>query len=90
MRLDLYLKLSRIIPRRTFAKELCDSGAILINGRPAKASHEVSPGETLTVELPAAVRIYRVEAVPTGKNVSREGARELSTLLDTQRKELLD
>jgi len=47
MRLDKYLKVSRIIKRRTVAKEVCDAGRITVNGRPAKAGHEVKIGDII-------------------------------------------
>ncbi|MDD2221730.1 MAG: RNA-binding S4 domain-containing protein [Clostridia bacterium] len=47
MRLDKYLKVSRIIKRRTVAKEVCDAGRITVNGRPAKAGHEVKIGDRI-------------------------------------------
>ena len=49
MRLDKYLKVSRIIKRRTVAKEVCDAGRILVNGRPAKAGTDVEVGDKLTI-----------------------------------------
>lgn len=49
MRLDKWLKVSRLIKRRTVAKEVCDAGRISLNGRPAKAGSEVKPGDRLTV-----------------------------------------
>ena len=49
MRLDKYLKVSRIIKRRTVAKEICDQGRIMINGRPAKAGADVAVGDRLKI-----------------------------------------
>ena len=49
MRLDKYLKVSRIIKRRTVAKEVCDAGRIMVNGRPAKAGTNVEVGDKLTI-----------------------------------------
>jgi len=51
MRVDKYLKVSRLIKRRTIAKEACLQGRITINGRTAKAGSEVSVGDTITVQL---------------------------------------
>jgi ribosomal 50S subunit-recycling heat shock protein len=51
MRLDKYLKVSRIIKRRTVANEACDLGRVELNGRVAKAGAEVKPGDTLSVLL---------------------------------------
>ena len=49
MRLDKWLKVSRLIKRRTVAKEVCDAGRITINGRPAKAGSDVKPGDKLAI-----------------------------------------
>ena len=51
MRLDKYLKVSRVIKRRTVANEACDLGRVQINGKVAKASAEVKEGDVLTVLL---------------------------------------
>ena len=51
MRLDKYLKVSRIIKRRTVANEACDAGRVTINGRPAKASVDVKVGDILEILL---------------------------------------
>jgi len=87
MRLDLFVKASRIILRRTQAKELCDAGKIRLNAHPAKAASEVRPGDTIEVALPLLCRRYRVDALPEGRQVSREKARGLATLLEEQRED---
>ncbi|MBE0465987.1 MAG: RNA-binding S4 domain-containing protein [Candidatus Desulforudis sp.] len=51
MRLDKFLKVSRIIKRRTLAKELCDRGLATVNGRPAKAGTVVKPGDMVFLKL---------------------------------------
>ena len=51
MRLDLFLKMSRLIKRRSLAKEICDAGCVQINGRIAKAGAEVKQGDVLTVDI---------------------------------------
>ena len=53
MRLDKYLKVSRIIKRRTVAKEVCDAGKIMVNGRPAKAATNVEVGDKLSISYGA-------------------------------------
>lgn len=63
MRLDKYLKVSRLIKRRTVANEACDAGRVLVNGRPARASYEVREGDLLTIEMgarPLKVRVLSV------------------------------
>ena len=49
MRLDKFLKVSRLIKRRTVANEACDAGRVMVNGKVAKASQEVKPGDVLTI-----------------------------------------
>lgn len=51
MRLDKFLKVSRIIKRRTIANEACDAGRVSVNGRPVKASYDVKIGDEVTVTL---------------------------------------
>lgn len=70
VRLDLFLKTSRLVKRRTVAQEMCDAGRVLVNGAPAKPAKEVKPGDVLRIS--SAVRIIDVEvlAVPaSSKNV---------------------
>ena len=51
MRLDKYLKISRLIKRRTVANEACDAGRVLVNGKPARASYDVKAGDVLELHL---------------------------------------
>ena len=51
MRLDVFLKQVRLVKRRSLAKELCDEGAVQLNGRPARAGRDVAPGDALTLDL---------------------------------------
>ena len=53
MRLDKYLKISRIIKRRTVANEACDAGKVLVNGKIARASYDVKVGDVLEIQLGA-------------------------------------
>lgn len=64
MRIDKYLKVSRIIKRRTVAQEVCDASRILINGKPVKPSKEVKIGDIVTVEFgnrTLSVRVLSIE-----------------------------
>ena len=64
MRLDKYLKVSRLIKRRTVANEACDAGRVLIGGRPARASAEVKNGDEITIlfgNKETKVRVLKVE-----------------------------
>ena len=60
MRLDKYLKVSRIIKRRTVANEACDGGRVLVNGKSAKASYEVKVGDVLEIRFGEKVTKLRV------------------------------
>ena len=51
MRLDKYLKISRIIKRRTVANEACDAGRVTVNGKPARASYDVKVGDTIEIAM---------------------------------------
>lgn len=64
MRLDKYLKVSRIIKRRTLAKEICDQGKIKINGRVAKASSEVQIGNQLELDFGSKILIVEIKGTP--------------------------
>ena len=72
MRLDKYLKVSRLIKRRTVANEACDGGRVSINGKTAKASAEVRPGDT--IELAFGERRVRVEVVSVDEHATKSGA----------------
>lgn len=60
MRLDKYLKVSRIIKRRTVANEACDAGRIEVNGKVQRASYDVKKGDIITVNMGAGKREFQV------------------------------
>ena len=60
MRLDKYLKVSRIIKRRTVANEACDAGRVEVNGKVARASYDVKVGDKITVSLGQNIRTFEV------------------------------
>ena len=72
MRLDKFLKLSRLIKRRTVANEACDNGRISVNGRVVKASYEVKVGDKL--EITMGTRTVAVEVVQVADNVRKDDA----------------
>ena len=72
MRLDKYLKVSRLIKRRTVANEACDNGRISVNGRVVKASYEVKVGDRIEIALGA--RTVAVEVVQVADNVRKDDA----------------
>lgn len=74
MRLDKYLKVSRLIKRRTVANEVADAGRILVNGKAAKASYSVQPGDEIEITFgnrPVKVRVLNNEE-PRSKDIARE------------------
>ena len=75
MRLDKYLKVSRLIKRRTVANEACDAGRVLINDRPAKASAQVKEGDVLEIQFGS--KAVRVEVLNVQETVNKEEAQEL-------------
>ena len=75
MRLDKFLKVSRLIKRRTVANEACDAGRVLINDNPAKASANVKAGDILTIQF--GNKDVKVEVLDVQENVKKEEAKEL-------------
>ena len=75
MRLDKYLKVSRLIKRRTVANEACDAGRVLINDRPAKASAQVKAGDVLEIQF--GTRSVKVEVLNVQETVEKEAAQEM-------------
>lgn len=72
MRLDKYLKVSRLIKRRTVANEACDNGRVSVNGKVAKASQEVKAGDRIEISLGA--RILSVEVLQVAEAVRKDDA----------------
>ncbi len=81
MRLDKYLKVSRLIKRRTVANEACDAGRILVNGKAARASYEVKEGDVLTIQL--GTRELKAEIVSVQDVVAKNDAALLYRLLES-------
>ena len=75
MRLDKFLKVSRLIKRRTVANEACDAGRVQINDKPAKASANVKAGDILTIQF--GNKDVKVEVLDVQENVKKEEAKEL-------------
>ena len=75
MRLDKYLKVSRLIKRRTVAREACDSGRVSVNGRTAKAGYSVKEGDI--VEIAFGTRTVKVEITSVAETVRKEEAKEM-------------
>ncbi len=81
MRLDLFLKASRLCPRRTVAQQLCDAGFVSLNGHPAKSSHSVKAGDEITLRWRSRLLVARVLVVPGARNVSRQEGAGLTELI---------
>jgi ribosomal 50S subunit-recycling heat shock protein len=80
VRLDKYLKVSRIIKRRTIANEACDAQRIKVNGRVARASYEVKQGDILEISLGG--HLLRAEVLSIAEHVTKDGASELYRVID--------
>ena len=85
MRLDLFLKLSRICPRRSIAQKLCEAGLVLLNQRPVKPAHPVNAGDIIAVRRPDRETEFRVLIVPEARNVSKREARDLIEVIAEKR-----
>ena len=75
MRLDKYLKVSRLIKRRTIANEACDAGRVTVNGKAAKASYDVKIGDV--IEIGFGERTVRVEVANIVDSTKKENASEM-------------
>lgn len=81
MRLDLFLKASRLVLRRTLAQEMCEAGAVLVNGIPAKSSRSVNIGDEITLRRPNRLIQVSVLAVPVSRQTSRSEALTLYKIM---------
>ena len=75
MRLDKYLKVSRLIKRRTVANEACDAGRVLVNDKPAKASVKVKQGDIIEIQF--GTRTVKVEVLDIKDTTKKEEAGDL-------------
>ena len=85
MRLDLFLKVSRLIQRRTLAQEFCDAGLIEVNGAAAKSGKEIKSGDEITIKRRDRRIKIRVEQVPQTKQVSKQSAGDLVTVISDEK-----
>ncbi len=79
MRLDKYLKVSRLIKRRTVANEACDAGRVAVNGKPARASYDVRVGDV--IEIAFGNKTVKAEVTQVAETVRKEEAAEMFKLL---------
>lgn len=75
MRLDKFLKVSRLIKRRTVANEACDAGRVLVNDKTAKASMNVKEGDVIEIQF--GTRAVKVEVLDVQETVKKDEAKEL-------------
>jgi len=80
MRLDKYLKVSRLIKRRTVANEACDAARIMVNDKPAKASYQVKIGDIIEIQF--GNRSTRAEVLDIRETTKKEEAKDMFRYLD--------
>lgn len=79
MRLDKYLKVSRIIKRRTVANEACDQGRVIVNGRAARASYDIKVGDV--IEISFGTRNFKAEVTSVAETVKKDDAAGLYKII---------
>ena len=82
MRLDKFLKVSRLIKRRTVANKVCDSARVFVNNNPAKPAMQLRVGDIISIEYKNMVKQYKVLIIPTG-NVPVNSANTLYEEIET-------
>lgn len=80
MRLDKYLKVSRIIKRRTVAKEVCEGGRVLINNKVAKPSTPIKEDDVIEIQF--ANRVLKAKIINVVEHVKKENAKEMYEILE--------
>lgn len=84
MRLDLFLKTSRLIPRRSLAQEFCDAGLIKVNDAAAKSSKEVKAGDEIEIKRRSRITRLKILGIPAQKQVSKQSAADLFEILSEE------
>ena len=82
MRLDLFLKSSRLCLRRTVAQKMCEAGLVLVNGSVAKSATTVKPGDELSMRRRERVTRMRILAVPATRQISKSDASSLYEIIE--------
>jgi ribosomal 50S subunit-recycling heat shock protein len=85
MRLDLFLKASRLSPGRSIAQKLCAAGLVSVNNRPAKSAHVVKAGDELAIRTRSRLLVVRIEAVPHTHNTPKKEATMLYEVIKDER-----
>lgn len=88
MRLDKFLKVSRIIKRRSVAKEIADQGRILVNDRPAKSSTKVAIGDTLTIKFGNKTEVVKINQIV--ETTKKSAAEDMYEIIDEKYAENFD
>ncbi len=84
MRLDIFLKVSRLVPRRSLAQEFCDAGVVSVNGVTAKSSKEVKAGDDVEIRRRNRVTKAVILQIPDKKQMSKAGAEDLYKLVSEE------
>jgi len=84
MRLDLFLKASRLCSRRTVAQKFCDAARVSVNGHTAKSSKEVKEGDELRIERRNRKTVVKIMKLPPGKQVSKHDAPSLYEMIEDE------
>ena len=79
MRLDKYLKVSRLVKRRTVANELCDAKHVTVNGKIARASYEIKEGDIIEIQMGA--NVTRAQVVTVSEYATKENASTMYKIL---------
>ena len=87
MRLDLFLKVSRLVPRRSLAQKFCDAGLISVNGSVAKASKELKVEDEVQINRRDRTTKVCVKQIPDTKNVAKNAAGRLYEMIEDVRVE---
>lgn len=85
MRLDLFLKASRLCAGRSSAQKLCDAGLVSLNNKPAKSAHAVKPGDQIEIKTRTRLLVVVIEAVPATRNTARKEATALYRVIEDER-----
>jgi ribosomal 50S subunit-recycling heat shock protein len=87
MRLDLFLKVSRLLPRRSLAQEFCEKNLIRVNGLPAKSSKAMTVGDEIEIKRKDKIVVIKIDVIPTTKQMSKESALELYSVVSERPRE---
>ncbi|HEY0429169.1 MAG TPA: RNA-binding S4 domain-containing protein [Pyrinomonadaceae bacterium] len=84
MRLDLFLKTSRLILRRSLAQKFCDANLVKVNSQAAKSSKEIKPGDEIEIKRSNRILKVRVADIPAKKQVAKQDASSLYEILSEE------